>query len=314
MFTKRVKIILSVMIIITLCTGIFTLTSCKKEKRIIYRILQMTDPQYAFGVDVEAKSTDSIKRLVKKTKPDLIVITGDLVHNKYYNGGIYQEVIDFLDTFKTPYAIVFGNHDCEGKNTKDEIAEIVKSGEYSVFEDGPEEISGKGNYIINIDNTEGNICWSLIMIDSNEYLEGRYDYIHQDQVEWYRESVAALKEHNGGKLNSLAFFHIPLPEYNDAWLNKDQEGVIYHFGEKRQNVNASKVNSGLFQVMKELDSTRGIFAGHDHNNDFSITYQGIRLTCGLKTAYGSFGTENVRGGNLICLTENDFIVNQIFCN
>lgn len=37
--------------------------------------------------------------------------------------------------------------------------------------------------------------------------------------------------------------------------------------------------------MLELDSTKGIFCGHDHFNNFSVEYKGIRLTYGKSIDY-----------------------------
>ena len=46
-----------------------------------------------------------------------------------------------------------------------------------------------------------------------------YAWFTFDQVNWYRSQSAAYTERNGGKpLPALAFFHIPLPEYNQAAL------------------------------------------------------------------------------------------------
>lgn len=278
----------------------------------------MTDPQFSLSVDAEWQSKNAISKLINETAPDLIIITGDVCDAALDNGVLYQDIIDFLDTFKTPYAITFGNHDGEGPFSKEQLAEIIKSGEYSVYEDGPENVYGVSNYIINVENPKGGIYWSLFMIDSNDYLpeylpEHRYDYIHEDQIQWYRDSVNTLKTENGGKLNSLAFFHIPFKEYEDAWEHKDDEGVIYHYGEKRESVSDSEIDSGFFDVIKEVGSTKGVFVGHDHLNDYSITYQGIRLTYGLKTAYGSYGDDDIQGGTIITLTEDDFTVEEYFC-
>ena len=43
------------------------------------------------------------------------------------------------------------------------------------------------------------------------------DRLTFDQINWYRQQSAAYKAQNGGQpLPALAFFHIPLPEYNEA--------------------------------------------------------------------------------------------------
>ena len=53
--------------------------------------------------------------------------------------------------------------------------------------------------------------------------------------------------------------------------------------------------------MRKLGSTKNVIVGHDHLNNFSINYQGIRLTYGM--ASSSVGLKKKVGGTL--LTIND---------
>lgn len=48
-----------------------------------------------------------------------------------------------------------------------------------------------------------------------------------------------------------------------------------------------------------------MFAGHDHNNDFSGNYYGIDLVYGRKTGYGCYGPPPgmQRGARVIILKE-----------
>ena len=62
---------------------------------------------------------------------------------------------------------------------------------------------------------------SFYVFDSHSYSQikevGGYDYIDFDQIQWYREHSSQYTQANGGiPVPSLAFFHIPLPEYNQA--------------------------------------------------------------------------------------------------
>lgn len=41
----------------------------------------------------------------------------------------------------------------------------------------------------------------------------------------------------------------------------------------------------MFDTMESLGSTQGIFCGHDHINNYSIEYKGIRLTYGMSVDY-----------------------------
>ncbi|MBQ8016407.1 MAG: hypothetical protein IJ264_09525, partial [Clostridia bacterium] len=59
--------------------------------------------------------------------------------------------------------------------------------------------------------------------------------------------------------------------------------------------------NGFFAVCKELGSTKNIFAGHDHSNNFQIYHEGIRLNYTLKTGYGAYYTDGLTGGTVISI-------------
>ena len=48
---------------------------------------------------------------------------------------------------------------------------------------------------------------------------------------------------------------------------------------------ASDYPSKLFDTAVELGSTKGFFCGHDHYNNMSLEYRGIRLTYGMSIDY-----------------------------
>lgn len=59
------------------------------------------------------------------------------------------------------------------------------------------------------------------------------------------------------------------------------------------------MNTGIIAAMKEMclfhyvvnnrNNMLGVFAGHDHNDDFNVLYEGIYLGYGRKTGYGNYG-------------------------
>ena len=76
------------------------------------------------------------------------------------------------------------------------------------------------------------------------------------------------------------------------------------------------MKSSLFDTAVELNSTKAMFYGHDHLNNVSLEYKGIRLTYGLSIDYLAYqGIENEtdqRGGTLITLKpDNTFEIEQI---
>ena len=110
----------------------------------------------------------------------------------------------------------------------------------------------------------------FICMDSHSYsslkdVDG-YAWLTFGQVSWYRAQSAAYTARNGGKpYPALAFFHIPLPEYNEAAAN---ENAILR-GTRMEKACAPQLNTGMFAAMKEAGDVMGVFVGHDHDNDYA---------------------------------------------
>jgi hypothetical protein len=191
-----------------------------------------------------------------------------------------------------------GNHDGEGFFDNEKMGEVYRSGKHSLFTPGPANIQGCGNYGINIVEG-GNIVYALIMIDSNRYRGIGYDYIYPAQIAWYEWYIRGV-----GAVKSLAFFHIPLPEINDArkdMKRTDPAGAAIAF---RQNPSPPSENTGMFQKMKDLDSTTHMFFGHDHVNRVDYKYQGIHFVYGLKTGPCSYYDADRQGTTLITIQDD----------
>ena len=155
-------------------------------------------------------------------------------------------------------------------------------------------------------------------MDSNRYNFGEYfgyDYIKPNQIEWYENAIKYVEQQEGELVPSLAFFHIPFPEFSDAWdaheaKSSDAELLL---GEKNEKVCCPDVNSGLFQKMLDLGSTKGVFCAHDHVNDYSINYKGIVLSYGVHSTNRIYGQDDMLGGQLITLHEDhSFDIKHIF--
>ena len=147
-----------------------------------FKILQLTDLHLGFGLFSKKRDQLALKAvstIVKKTKPDLIAITGDSVFPFFPKAGTLnnkrqaQIFIRFMDQFRIPYAMVFGNHDCEmfSRYNKEQMAELFASGKYSIFTKGRPEIYGVGNYFLNLTDEQGRVLLPLVFLDSNMYGE-----------------------------------------------------------------------------------------------------------------------------------------------
>ena len=277
-----------------------------------FRILLLTDLQFTYFSDgmnkpfsVIKETYDKVARDIETYRPDLLVLLGDNVAGAgFFNSVEAMRLITFLDGFKIPYVPVMGNHDGEGYFTwKDAnrhrvIAGIFEKGTYSLFKRGPDTIHGAGNYAVHITDSGGAVWYSLIMLDSGS------DYIHADQVQWYRWYVKGLAAAAGATVPSSAFMHIPLPEMvairDELRIsNPSRAAAIFREGPDEQGGNA-----GFFESVKTLGSTTHLFCGHDHLNvtDPPYTYQGIDFVYGLKTGNVCYHDKDRIGTALVTLT------------
>lgn len=137
-----------------------------------------------------------------------------------------------------------------------------------------------------------------------------YDFIHDDQVDCYTAEVERMNAEAGHSVPSMIFFHIPLQQYRTAYAlyEAGSDEVTYFFGENGEKmidkVCCSDYPSSLFDRAREI-GCEAVFCGHDHYNNMSLEYQGVRLTYGMSIDYLVMpriekDTEQ-RGGELITI-------------
>lgn len=172
-------------------------------------------------------------------------------------------------------------------------------------------------YLINFINNDNKINTVFYLLDSNSYINNNfnnYDFVHENQIEWYKEKVTEIWKN----IPSMMFLHIPLPETKEAIekYKNNSKDVKYYFGEVNESVCTTKNDSNLFDTVTYLGSTKAIFYGHDHYNNISLEYKGVRLTYGMSINYlASPGIENKteqRGVTLITIkNDSSFDIKQV---
>lgn len=292
----------------TLAAVILTLASCgprlphtglKFHEDGTFKILQLTDTHLCSD-EYEDTTHFVMRSVIAKEKPDLIVLTGDVCWREPFDP--WYKVRALLDSCKTPYAVVFGNHDIDS-GSLERIIDYLCESPYFVGSRGPEDVYGCGNYALTIEGHEsGKTEEVLYMIDSHTFVKlgrqyGKYDVIRQNQVRWYDELSAAFTKSNGGTpIPSLAFWHIAPLEVKNVW------GGQFTIGARGESEGCAILNSGIFEAFVENQDVKGIFFGHDHENDYGGTFCDIGLFYGRCT-----GTSNYEmvghGGRVIVLHE-----------
>ncbi|WP_165041840.1 PA14 domain-containing protein [Dysgonomonas sp. ZJ709] len=275
----------------------------KFNKKGQFKIAQFTDLHWIHGSPNSIKTAETIKHVLETEKPDVAILSGDVVWKDSVKEG-WLTVAKIFEEAKTPWAITLGNHDSEDDLTRDGVFEFLEGMPYYIGEQG-EELTGCGNYSLPILSSQGSkIAAVLYCVDSNDYPAdqklGHYDWIHFDQIDWYRKTSDKYTAQNNGKpLPSLAFFHIPLPEYKEI-IGKDTT----HGAKNEEGVSSPVVNSGFFCSLMEKGDVMGTFVGHDHDNNYIGILHDIALAYGRVTgadAYGDFE----RGARIITMYEGE---------
>lgn len=266
-----------------------------EKKRDDFKILMFTDTQLWSNPKKNKECYEQMDALVKKTQPDLITLPGDNLSALASRFSI-DNFIKHMDSYKIPWAPVYGNHDNEiPTNSLNWQGDKYEASKYCLFKKGPSNLYGCGNYVINI--TEGNKpVYSVYMLDNGRYL--KYDdgntkeiYMGYEQIAWYKWNVLGINKAAGYTVPSMTFSHFAQPEFKEAIekygiKGKDDSYTIpkeYGSGYCQYLPGVAPIKSGFVDKCKELGSTKYIFCGHDHENNASVTADGITYTYGLKT-------------------------------
>ncbi len=240
-------------------------------------------------------------------KPDLFVLIGDTLNFKDESKDFSQypkalrEILKPVIDAGVPFCYVLGNHEhdtCQEKL----IVQAYKEIENCIGENDSSCPRGNFNCNILVKNSEGTEdIFNLWFIDSNNLCDDQtismYDWVHQDQIEWYEKTAQHIKdEHNGRTIPAILFQHIPVfEEYellreakpheklfeaveghrifsNKMYMLKN--GVDGYLGEP---LCTPCVNGGQFSSWKKTGDVIAAFFGHDHENDFTGYVDGIML-------------------------------------
>ena len=288
-----------------------------------FRILQLTDTHIS-DKDDQYLQYDFIESIINATNPDMIIVTGDLF--TFAGKDTAKRYFDFLDSHNLPWTVTFGNHEEQCFFSIDWLTSLLNDyGSNCLFKDiQDDDVNGNANFAINL-MKDNKIFEQLIIMDSNRYYFGEYfgyDFFKPNQIEWYKRLIDDTKTLNGGTLvESLMFYHIPLPEIDEAWdkahdgsgeaqIIPDKNGVV---GEKREKTCPPEYNSGFFDVIVEKGSTKAMFFGHDHVNNFASLYKGVLFSYGVKSDDRIYSDGDLLGGQVITLKNDHSIeIEQYF--
>lgn len=260
--------------------------------------------------DKEERTKAYMKYIAENHKPDLIVCSGDNIMSTGVSA--LEEFAELMDSLKTPWTFVYGNHDAESNASgfsKKELSKFLSESEspYLLYSEGyVEEASNRyGNFSISVLNNSGTkLLGAILLFDAGVYSYSKSDYesITKGQIEWYESELDKLnKSYDGEMLPTIVFSHIQLPEFHEAYLKAEKgDGAEFVIKQALSTADISEIkgggptleNTGLYDVMVEKGSTKAFFVGHAHTFDFQMKMDGILLGFGPQTGFSTLFPNN----------------------
>ncbi len=287
-----------------------------------FKIMQIADTQ-----EIPAVSHDTIKLIsaaLDAEKPDLVVFTGDQIkgYSSFFLGekgkknveATIKALIKPIEDREIPFTMTFGNHDGEAALKNSEQFEIYKQSPMFVYAD-PAAEDDKGTFCLNISDK-----FLIYLLDTHSKAEGGgYSGINETQLAWYRKTRDSYEN----PLPSLAFQHIPTPEFFDVIkrVKRFTKGCVRAYGDHKnefyaldpqssglrdfmgESPAAPFKNSGQVDAFLEKGEVLGLFVGHDHNNSFVANYKGIDLGYTQGAGFNVYGPGLKRGVRIFEIEE-----------
>lgn len=291
---------------------------------------QMRTPQRLGSTQQQMWATDTIydncfkyiAHAVNSTQPDLILIVGDIIYGEFDDSGAaLLKVVEHMESYKIPWAPVFGNHDNESlKGVEWQVQQFLNA-EYCLFKRG--DVTGNGNYTIAL-TQGGKLARMVYMMDSNGCHSSTDPSVKKtrgfgnDQKQWIIDNATLIEETLERQIPSFIALHIPTIEFLHAAIEAgyqpqadtssqdfysykigiDVEAKNGDFGTKNEHFKDIHNEEGFLDILK-AHNFDGVFVGHNHRNNTSVLYESIRWTFTLKTGtYDRFNPGEL-GGTLI---------------
>ncbi len=271
----------------------------------------------------------TVSEAVARVRPHLITVSGDISWSG--DDAAHAWLADYFDSFGIPWAPVMGNHDNQcGEAFADNIADIFLAAKHCLFEKGDAAL-GCGNYVIVIEEN-GQPVEALFMMDSHN----RYTYtdengvshntwgrLNEAQKVWYAEQNAVLRAR--GCSDTTLIMHMPMYGYFEAaaaayrpgidWANLQYECQTDYpaawrdgydgraNGVQYEGIGACCVEDGVMDMLVDGGTTKHVLVGHDHINNFCISYRGINLCFSLKAGPSAYWRPFLNGGTVLTVTE-----------
>ncbi len=335
---KIISVLLSVVMVLTFTTIGFAAVSgdndvLKFDENGEFKIFNICDIQDMYPMHKTAKQF--ITDMINIHDPDIVILGGDnTVATAETKAQAIEEICNIFVETETYFTLVFGNHDDEQGVSREELLKLYQlyGGEYCLAYDADPSITGVGTHNLTVKSSDGTkIAYNLYMFDSNSYTydeNGKrlgYDAVHEDQIEWYKNTSAEAKAANGGEtVYAMSFQHIVVQEafeelffespLNLGPLTLNFDSKCYTYLPFVRDIKDGFVleapcpgyyNYGQLDAFVETGDMVAVFSGHDHPNSYTVNKNGVDIVNTPGASFESYGDNSVRGLRLITLNEKD---------
>lgn len=233
-----------------------------------FTVLQFSDTHLISGnTKKDIKTLDAVKAQINAVKPDLVVVSGDMVEgnnkNEKYNKKTALEAVGMLfEDLNQYWAYVPGNNDGEKDGSSADVAAFLSQYAHCIISNR-EDLTGATQYAVDIKNTDGQLLHSLIFMDSlARDAKNQYDYMKADQVQW-AEDVLAEKKSENPQVKCNFFFHMNTPNF--AVSGKKGEAYSANYSPVPKNFYEGIDGNAAFDaVVKNAECVGLVSIGHIH--------------------------------------------------
>ncbi len=333
---KVLSIIMTVVMVFTLCIGAFAAYSPEDDKLSFnsdgkFKIMMINDTQDV-GKGNDERTVKFINAALDAENPDLVVFVGDQLSDVYPAASkedfelALNNILQPVEDRGIPFMVTLGNHDHDREATLAEDAQYEIYNSYSMCINAN---NGTDHFTFNapVYGTDGEMKFNIYMMDTNNKAdEGGYAGINAEQLAWYNKVSAELKAENGGEaVPSLLFQHVPVKEiyslFSECKWNTD--GAIYSRRDKKwYTLNTDYVTEGTlgeapcsenfdvitgqYEAWLANGDIMGAFFAHDHVNNFvGVNADGIKMGYNGGTGFRAYGNGDERSIRMFELDEND---------
>lgn len=193
-----------------------------------FTILQISDTHIISGsTKKDVKAIDNIRTQIEKLKPQLVVVSGDMVegnnkNSKFNKKTALETMGNMFEELSQYWAYVPGNNDGEMMGNTADVAAFLSQYDHCILSN-EENLTGATQYSVDLKNADGKTVHSLIFLDSLARDENnKYDYMKDDQIEWAKKTAESKIQENPDIFLSF-FFHMNTPNF----AKSGKEGSAY---------------------------------------------------------------------------------------